>query len=703
MALERPDLAKAYLRAFGVAPRSIVQPDFSKEHQGYAAIAYFGGRVEARIVGESVPCAYIDALSMYPSVFTLLNLWFDQVIPQRLEPEPLNPNEVQALLEKIRANPRFLLDPATWPRLAFFALVEPNGAHLPARPSIRSPYLLRGEERGDSAHRLVSIGPLESAVPLWFAGPDLAGAAISGSAEPRIVRAWRLRPEGVQSTLQPVTFRGEDAIDPATCNPFQRLIELRKRKSGNKLDDELRSTGYKVISNSGAYGCFVETTPEDIDPDAPRRSTAVTVRGLREFEAVVDRPEWHSPLCSFPIASLVTAGARLLLATAEHLVREPRGETAYCDTDSLILITSANGGFVPCTGGPYRLPDGRRAVRAISWTQLDTILDDLAALMIYDPTIIAGSSFKLEDENFDTDGNRRQLWFLGTREKSYALYGFNAQNEPVLAKHSAHTIGQYRSPYPYDRERRWIAEAWTLTIREALGLPVETPAWFELPATSQVTLTTWNLMKHYVKTSNPFDFLTVGQLKFPKLLQCCEAPRPSCPLFREVDRWPDQRWRCLSCGAEINPYLADTGEPIFKTYRRAVANLAHSIELKRLPASGAEPTPENMRGLTIPRPVHVTSIEHMGKEVIVDPTDTPEELTSEQLNATDPVIYRDAHTLYDGLRARIRAAGISIVAREAKVSRSILKAFVNQGTTMHRATIAKIEAALARLGGVGAG
>ena len=57
----------------------------------------------------------------------------------------------------------------------------------------------------------------------------------------------------------------------------------RKRKSGNKLDDDLRATGYKVIANSGTYGSFVEATPEEIDPDARPRPTTVTVRGLREF------------------------------------------------------------------------------------------------------------------------------------------------------------------------------------------------------------------------------------------------------------------------------------------------------------------------------------------------------------------------------------------------------------------------------------
>jgi hypothetical protein len=87
------------------------------------------------------------------------------------------------------------------------------------------------------------------------------------------------------------------------------------------------------------------------------------------------------------------------------------------------------------------------------------------------------------------------------------------------------------------------------------------------------------------------------------MLRCCEVPRPSCLLFKNLAAWAEQGWRCLSCGSAIDPYLADTELPIFKMYRRVVANLAQSIELKRLTASGAEPTPETMRGLTIPRPV----------------------------------------------------------------------------------------------------
>jgi len=228
---------------------------------------------------------------------------------------------------------------------------------------------------------------------------------------------------------------------------------------------------------------------------------------------------------------------------------------------------------------------------------------------------------------------------------------------------------------------------------EVLGVPIAAPPWFDLPATSQLTLTTANLLDHYRVTCGPFDFLAVAQLAFPGLLRCCAAPRPSCALYRDPARWAEQKWRCLTCGASIDPYLADTDEPIFKSYRRVVASLAYAIELKRLSADGSEPAPGQMRGLTMSRPVQVASVEHMGKEVIVDPIGTPEELTAEQLNATDPVIYRPAKAAYDALRICNRNAGVSTVARHAKVSRSIVKAFVNQGTSPQRATIQRLEAA----------
>jgi DNA-binding phage protein len=117
------------------------------------------------------------------------------------------------------------------------------------------------------------------------------------------------------------------------------------------------------------------------------------------------------------------------------------------------------------------------------------------------------------------------------------------------------------------------------------------------------------------------------------------------------------------------------------------------VDRKRLNADGSEPTMV-MRGVTIPRPVHVKSRTHIGKEITVDPTDTGEDYTAEMLSATDVVEYRNPEEKLDALRAAVRVAGIKRIARLSGVQRSKVQAFVNQGATPHPSTIAKIEAAL---------
>ena len=346
----------------------------------------------------------------------------------------------------------------------------------------------------------------------------------------------------------------------------------------------------------------------------------------------------------------MTAGARLLLAVAERLVHDAGGEVAYCDTDSLFIVSHR-------ARRPRALH--QRSVRAARWASRGARVvvgrrstrssRDLAALKVFN---LDGSSFKIEKENFDDE--RRPARGVVLRNAREIVLPFRDRRrrdadagKDERAHHRAVSLARIRSiASGAGSARRGSTRSARCSVCRST-----TPAWFELPATSQLTLTTRNLMDHYRKTCNPFDFLAVAQLAVPRLLRCCEAPRPSCLLYRDRARWAEQPWRCLSCGAPIDPYLADTEQPIFKTYRRVVASLAHAVELKRLGADGTEPAPGKMRGLTIPRPVHVTSIEHMGKEVIVDPTDTPEELTAEQLSATDPVIYRDARKMYDALRS----------------------------------------------------
>ena len=88
----------------------------------------------------------------------------------------------------------------------------------------------------------------------------------------------------------------------------------------------------------------------------------------------------------------------------------------------------------------------------------------------------------------------------------------------------------------------------------------------------------------------------------------------------------------------------------------------------------------------------------IGKEVVVDPTDANEDLTAEMLSATEVLIYQNATKRLGALRAKIRAFGIKSVARDSGVSRSQLQAIVNGGKTPHKATVAKLDAALGSSG-----
>jgi hypothetical protein len=91
--------------------------------------------------------------------------------------------------------------------------------------------------------------------------------------------------------------------------------------------------------------------------------------------------------------------------------------------------------------------------------------------------------------------------------------------------------------------------------------------------------------------------------------------------------------------------------------------------------------------------VCVESKETIGKEVIVDPTDTDEGLTAEMLSATEVLIYENATEKLEALRTKIRATGVKFVARASGVSRSEIQAIVNGGKSPHESTIAKLEAA----------
>ena len=100
--------------------------------------------------------------------------------------------------------------------------------------------------------------------------------------------------------------------------------------------------------------------------------------------ARVKHPESPGEFCFPPLASLITGGSHLLLALLERLVTDRGGTYAMEDTDSMAIVASKAAGSFACPGGPYQTDDGREAIRALTWAQVDEIVALLDRLNPYD-------------------------------------------------------------------------------------------------------------------------------------------------------------------------------------------------------------------------------------------------------------------------------------------------------------------------------
>jgi DNA polymerase elongation subunit (family B) len=219
-------------------------------------------------------------------------------------------------------------------------------------------------------------------------------------------------------------------IDPTRDDFFKAIVEARARiKKDSRLSVEERNAlGYflKILANAGSYGLFVEVnpTPAGTDPKTgkPARAQLRVFSGEQVFEQTAPVVEesglWYCPV----FAALITAGGRLLLALLERMVADAGGNHLMCDTDSMAIVASENGGVVPCVGGEHRLPDGREAIKSLSFADVRGFVARFEELNPYDRNAVTEPILKIEKVNFSPDGNQRELWGYAIAAKRYALF-----------------------------------------------------------------------------------------------------------------------------------------------------------------------------------------------------------------------------------------------------------------------------------------
>jgi hypothetical protein len=514
-------IGKAYLRAMGISPVLERQPDFPAAYLGFAQTAFFGGRTSAHIRKVPVPVVYVDFLSMYPTVNSLMDLW-RFVVARKVRVIEHCQDEIKTFLGAL--TPEKLFRAETWRKLPAFVKVIPSGDLLPSRAK----YSAVSNDWQVAVNYLYASDRADSE-GLWFSLPDVVASVLNTGRIPHIVDAFKLVPEGTLPGLRPVMLCGEVGVNPITQDLFRTLVEqrksLNKKKYLSRQDLDRLDKSLKITANATSYGILAEMNRQESE-----KRVKVQCHGLDQapYTCFANHPEHHGEFCFPPLASLITGAARLMLYLLEHSVSELGGTYAMEDTDSMAIVATEHGGLVPCKGGKLRTKNGEEAVNALSWKVIrESIVAKFEALNPYDRNVIKGSVLKMEEDNVDPKtGNQRQLHCLAISAKRYALFLIRKNGEPALLRSginngkdrwSRHGLGHLLNPTdPEASDRNWTCAVWTTIIRRAMNLSVEKLDFADIPAIGRITVSGPALMKcleslnigqPYSEQIKPFNFL----------------------------------------------------------------------------------------------------------------------------------------------------------------------------------------------------
>jgi len=476
-------LGKAYLRKIGIKPFLELNPDFPPEILGYVMTTYYGGRCEVRIRKNPTKVRLMDFKSMYPTIFTLMDLW-KFLIADKIEWHD-STEETRRLVSEIELND--LTNPSLYPTLVTIVQIAPDEDILP----VRAHY---GEDRNAWN---IGINYVTSSKPLWYTLAEIIASKLLTREASKILHAITFRPVGIQHGLIPVEIPGGRAIQPQE-SLIKSIIEYRKKKQNerNQTTDEgerqrldVIQNQLKILANSTSYGIFIEVNTKD-------KATIAHAYGLNEFKSKkVSKTEQFGEFFNPIIATMATAGARLMLAMAEAWLEQHGGCYAFCDTDSM-------------------------AVSPFYWKPLTSFFQSLNPYDSADPVL------KLELDDRDANGELLDLWFYGISAKRYALYRL-VDSHPVLVHDgwSSHGLGHllHQSREDEESHNMWERKLWTKIIKAAIGSASEKEVCEEYSsqyAVSKYAVTTptlhrrlraINRKKAYSRQIKPFNFILVGQ------------------------------------------------------------------------------------------------------------------------------------------------------------------------------------------------
>ena len=470
-------IGKAYLRKIGIRPFTELNADFSKEILGYVMSTYYGGRTEIRIRNKAIPVTYLDFKSMYPSVYSLLqldNFMKADMITYIQNKE--NTKNIKAFIHSITKED--LRNKETWTKREIHSIVKikPNDDLLP----VRAEYTKTAKNIG--------INYLTADKELWHTIQDAIASKILTGREPEIVDAITFVPESTQRGLKDVKI--SDIVISAEDDFIRKLIEerMKVKKSDRKDKDQIQLI-LKIIANATSYGIYIEENSYSLENEED-----IEVYSVDNFLFKTTKIEKHGQYFNPIMATLITSSARLILAIAEKIADE-KGYLAYCDTDSIFVkpdvVNEIQGFFKPLN--PYS----------------------------YDVEM-----FKIESD--DNGKPIENVMFYGISAKRYCLFDMN-EGKMNIRKYSIHGLGRLLNINGED--------VWRAILTKDFSEFEDKTAVSQITISKPSILNRFRKMnedKPFNKKVKPFNFMLVGTEK-DNVIPCLPFTRDiagiDCELF----------------------------------------------------------------------------------------------------------------------------------------------------------------------------
>jgi hypothetical protein len=393
-------IGKAYLRKMGIKSFTECNPDFPKDILGYAMSPYYGGRTEVRIRNKPIPVTYLDFTSMYPTVYSLLEL--DKFLKAKKIDyihNTENTENVRVFVNSLKIED--LRNPKTWLRNEMHSIVKikPNEDILPVRMEY------------SKLSKNIGINYLTSNKEMWYTIEDIISSRILTGKIPEIVDAITFIPVDKQSNLKVVHI--SDITISSKEDFIKKVIEERmKIKQSNSVDKDQIQLILKIIANSTSYGIYIEENQESLDDPQD-----VDVFSVDSFSVHTKKIEKQGLYFNPIMATIITGSARLILSKAESIAMD-KGYFAYCDTDSVFVSP-------------------------------DTVKDIQDYFRPLNPYSITVEMFKIETDNDNKPLDN--VIFYGISAKRYCLYDYE-NGEYKIRKYSTHGLGHLKD---IDGEQIW--------------------------------------------------------------------------------------------------------------------------------------------------------------------------------------------------------------------------------------------------------